>query len=74
MPGYCRISWCAGMFKGNLVTVLKTIPQSAIQFAAYDQAKDAMLTLIPRRQGDGLRQVERLPLFPLPSRQISLCE
>ena len=45
------------MFKGNLVTVLKTIPQSAIQFAAYDQAKDAMLTSIPRDQGAGLRQV-----------------
>ncbi|KAK9838222.1 hypothetical protein WJX84_010632 [Apatococcus fuscideae] len=48
-----------GMFKGNLVTVLKTIPQSAIQFAAYDQAKDAMLTIIPRHQGAGLRQIEK---------------
>lgn len=54
-------NFCAGMFKGNLVTVLKTIPQSAIQFAAYDQAKDAMLTIIPRDQGAGLRQVTHRP-------------
>ena len=56
---------CAGMFKGNLVTVMKTIPQCAIQFAAYDQAKDAMLNIFPRKPDAGLRQVLRLALATL---------
>lgn len=47
----------AGFWKGNTLTVLKTIPQSAIQFAAYDGAKDALLSIFPRSGKDGLSQV-----------------
>ncbi|CAL8462209.1 g1740 [Coccomyxa elongata] len=32
-----------GLFKGNLATILKVAPQTAIQFAVYDTITDAML-------------------------------
>lgn len=47
-----------GLFKGNLLTVCKSIPFSAMQFAVYDQAKDALLALRPH-QGD-LSQGEKV--------------
>lgn len=50
----------AGLFKGNLLTVCKSIPFSAMQFAVYDQAKDALLALRPH-QGD-LSQVLLAPI------------
>lgn len=31
-----------GMFKGNMATMLKVMPQSAVQFAVYDTCKDIM--------------------------------
>ncbi|KAK9795508.1 hypothetical protein WJX73_001295 [Symbiochloris irregularis] len=44
-----------GMFKGNSLTVAKNIPYAAVQFAMYDQAKDALLALRNKKalsQGD----------------------
>ena len=38
------------MFKGNSLTVAKNIPYAAVQFAVYDQAKDALLTLNPEKK------------------------
>ena len=42
----------AGLFKGNSLTVLKTLPQSAIQFWTYDTAKDLLLAAhVQRKHG-----------------------
>ena len=30
---------CRGLFKGNLATMVKVVPQSAVQFAVYDTAQ-----------------------------------
>jgi len=40
-----------------MLTVLKTIPQSAIQFAVYDGTKDFILAAFPRESSQGLSQV-----------------
>ena len=40
----------AGLFKGNSLTVLKTLPQSAIQFWTYDTAKDLLLAARVQRK------------------------
>ena len=45
----------AGLFKGNLLTVAKNLPFTAIQFAAYDQTKDIFLAIRPHK--DELSQV-----------------
>jgi hypothetical protein len=43
-----------GLFRGNLVTVVKTFPSSAIQFAAYDLCKEVLRAY----SGPGGRGVE----------------
>lgn len=45
----------AGLFKGNSLTVIKTLPQSAIQFFTYDTAKDLLLAARVKRRGRGCR-------------------
>lgn len=39
-----------------MLTVLKTIPQAAIQFAAYDGVKDILVSLFPRDNSSHLSQ------------------
>ncbi|EFN55456.1 hypothetical protein CHLNCDRAFT_133793 [Chlorella variabilis] len=41
-----------GLFRGNLATVMKVFPSSAIQFATYDACKDVMLHYSGRGAGD----------------------
>ena len=59
----------AGLFKGNSLTVIKTLPQSAIQFFTYDTAKDLLLAARVKRKGRGRRDAycEELSqvIFPL---------
>lgn len=40
-----------------MLTVIKTIPQAAIQFAAYDGVKDILISFFPRDAADGMSQV-----------------
>ena len=40
-----------GLFRGNLATVVKVFPASAIQFSTYDSVKDVMLLSQSQRGG-----------------------
>lgn len=37
----------AGAYKGNMASVLKVLPSSAVQFAVYDTVRDALVALRP---------------------------
>ena len=52
-----------GFWRGNTLTVIKTIPQAAIQFAAYDGVKDILMSISPRDAAEGMSQVNHLLLF-----------
>lgn len=49
-----------GMFKGNMATVLKVLPASAVQFAAYDGVKDLLRAMRPAGEGPRSENLERL--------------
>mmetsp|Transcript_9066 Transcript_9066/g.27222 ORF Transcript_9066/g.27222 Transcript_9066/m.27222 type:complete len:424 (+) Transcript_9066:234-1505(+) len=61
LPGTIRKMWAdggvRGLFKGNLATVTKVIPQCAIQMSVYDYVKDKLQAKHP---DDKLNNVERL--------------
>ncbi|GAB4821098.1 hypothetical protein N2152v2_008144 [Parachlorella kessleri] len=43
-----------GLFRGNLATVVKVFPASAIQFSTYDSVKDVMLLSQGQGRGGGM--------------------
>ena len=47
-----------GLFRGNLATVVKVFPASAIQFSTYDSVKDVML-LSQSQRGGGMGACRR---------------
>ena len=50
-----------GMFKGNLATIMKVAPQTAVQFAVYDTITEAMLASMARVElASGIPQSQQL--------------
>jgi hypothetical protein len=50
-----------GMFKGNLATIMKVAPQTAVQFAVYDTITEYMLASMARVEAaSGIPQTQQL--------------